>query len=130
MSTDKTKSTPEVTHLLTSKQYDLLKFVTGIVLPAFGTLYFALAEIWHLPAAQQVLGTIIAIQAFLGALLGISSKSYEDSGAKYVGAINVQETPEKLLYSLTLKDDPLGLKDRKEATFQINNKPPIEDPVA
>jgi len=117
-------------HLLSNNLYDVIKFVVGIVIPAVGTLYFALAQIWGLPAAQQVLGTLIATQAFLGALLGISSKSYEDSGAKYVGAINVQETPEKLLYSLTLKDDPQGLKDKKEATFQINNKPPIEDPVA
>ena len=62
--------------LLTNKVYDILKFVTMIILPACGTLYFTIAGIWHLPAAEQVVGTIAAITTFLGAILQISTSQY------------------------------------------------------
>lgn len=61
---------------LSNSNYDFLKWVAQILLPAFGTLYFALASIWGLPYAEQVVGTVTAIDAFLGALLGISTHYY------------------------------------------------------
>lgn len=61
---------------MTNKMYDVLKFIAQILLPALGTLYFALASIWGLPYGEQIVGTITAVDAFLGALLGISSKRY------------------------------------------------------
>ena len=62
--------------ILNNKVYDILKWVAQIVLPALGTLYFALASIWGLRYGRQVVGTITAIDTFLGALLGISSVNY------------------------------------------------------
>ena len=56
--------------------YDFLKWVAQFLLPAAGTLYFALANIWNLPYGEQVVGTITAIDAFLGVILGISSNAY------------------------------------------------------
>lgn len=61
---------------LSNKVYDVLKFIAQIFLPALGTLYFALAGIWGLPYGEQILGTISAIDVFLGALLGLSSAKY------------------------------------------------------
>ena len=61
---------------LSNKAYDVLKFIAQIVLPAIGTLYFALANIWGFPYAEEIVGTITAIDAFLGALLGISTAKY------------------------------------------------------
>lgn len=61
---------------MSNKVYDILKFIAQIVLPAMGTLYFALAGIWNLPYGEQVIGTITAVDTFLGALLGLSSMSY------------------------------------------------------
>lgn len=61
---------------MSNKAYDRWKFVAQIVLPATGTLYFALSQIWGLPYGEQIVGTITAIDAFLGALLGISSIQY------------------------------------------------------
>lgn len=61
---------------LSNQAYDRLKFIAQIVLPALGTLYFALASIWGLPYGEQIVGTITAIDAFLGALLGISTAQY------------------------------------------------------
>lgn len=62
---------------MSNKTYDILKYIAQIVLPAFGTLYFALSTIWGLPYGEQVVGTITAIDAFLGALLGISTAQYK-----------------------------------------------------
>ena len=62
--------------LISNKTYDVLKWIAQILLPAIGTLYFALAGIWGFPYGEQVVGTITAIDAFLGAILGISTKMY------------------------------------------------------
>lgn len=61
---------------LNNKLYDILKWVCLIVLPAIGTLYYALAGIWGFPFGEQVVGTITAIDTFLGALIGISTINY------------------------------------------------------
>ena len=58
------------------KTYDILKYIALVVLPAIATLYFALASIWNLPYGEQIVGTITAIDTFLGALLQISSNKY------------------------------------------------------
>ena len=61
---------------MSNKVYDVLKFIAQILLPALGTLYFALAKIWGFPYAAEIVGTISAVDAFLGALLGISTMQY------------------------------------------------------
>ncbi len=62
---------------MTNKTYDILKYIAQIVLPAIGTLYFALAGIWHLPYSEEVVGTVTAVDTFLGALLMLSSANYK-----------------------------------------------------
>lgn len=59
------------------KVYDVLKWIAMVVLPALGTLYFALAGIWNLPYAEQVVGTVTAVDTFLGVMLGVSSIHYK-----------------------------------------------------
>ena len=65
---------------LSNKAYDILKYIAQIVLPALGTLYFALAGIWGLPYDEQIVGTLTAIDAFLGAILKLSSDQYYRNG--------------------------------------------------
>lgn len=62
--------------IMNNKVYDILKWIAQIALPALGTLYFALAATWGLPYGEQVVGTITAVDTFLGALLGISAANY------------------------------------------------------
>lgn len=62
--------------LLSNKTYDRLKWIAQILLPAIGTLYFALAKIWDFPYAEEIVGTISAVDLFLGTLLGISTANY------------------------------------------------------
>jgi len=61
---------------MSNRVYDALKFIAQIVLPALGTLYFALAKIWGFPYGEEIVGTIAAIDTFLGAVLKISTVQY------------------------------------------------------
>ena len=62
--------------VLHDKVYTILKYIAQIVLPAIGTLYFALAGIWGFPYGEEIVGTITALDTFLGVLLGISTATY------------------------------------------------------
>lgn len=62
--------------MLSNKTYDVLKWIAQLLLPALGTLYFALAGIWGFPYGEQIVGTITAIDTFLGVILGISTAQY------------------------------------------------------
>lgn len=61
---------------MSNKLYDALKWIALVALPAIGTLYFALAGIWGFPYAEQVVGTITALDTFIGVILGISTAQY------------------------------------------------------
>ena len=61
---------------MSNKMYDVLKWIAMVVLPAIATLYLALAGIWGLPYGEEVVGTVMAVDTFLGVLLGISSAQY------------------------------------------------------
>lgn len=65
---------------MSNKTYDILKFIAQVVLPAIGTLYLTLGSIWtgviDLPYPEQISATIMAVDTFLGVLLGISSAQY------------------------------------------------------
>lgn len=61
---------------MSNKIYDTLKLVAEVVLPALGTLYFALSGIWGLPYGEEVIGTITAVDAFLGAFIEYQRVQY------------------------------------------------------
>ena len=62
--------------MLSNKVYDVLKWIALIFLPALAVLYGALARIWGWPYPEEIVLTITAVDTFLGALLGISTASY------------------------------------------------------
>lgn len=107
--------------ILTGRIYDSLKFVAQILLPALGTLYFALAALWNLPNPEQVNGTILAVDAFLGVILGLSSAAYKNNDARFDGVLRVDNDPEadKKVFSLELSSHPDDLEDKKEITFRV-----------
>lgn len=61
---------------MSDKVYNVLKWIAQYLLPGLGTLYFALAGIWGLPFGEEIVGTITAVDTFLGVLLGIASSTY------------------------------------------------------
>ena len=64
---------------MSNKVYNILKWIAMYLLPAVGTLYFALAGIWGFPYGEQIVGTITAVDTFLGIILGISTAQYNKS---------------------------------------------------
>lgn len=62
---------------MSNKTYDILKWIAQYFLPAAATLYFAIARIWGLPYGEQIVGTISAVDVFLGVILGISNANYK-----------------------------------------------------
>lgn len=61
---------------LNDKVYDALKWIAMYLIPALGTLYFALSGIWGFPYGEEIVGTLTAVDTFLGVILGISTVTY------------------------------------------------------
>lgn len=101
---------------LNNKTYDTLKWVALYLLPALGTLYFALSGIWGFPYGEQVVGTITAIDTFLGVILGISTNNYKGDGELTINP----DDPEKDVYNLNLNYPLEDLADKKEIVFKVN----------
>lgn len=90
---------------MSNRTYDILKEITTVILPALGTLYFALSGIWGFPYGEQIVGTITAIVTFLGVCLHISTTSYratkeqdtfnEDSFKEMMGYEHTDNTAEE-----------------------------------
>lgn len=68
--------------IFSNKTYDILKWIAMYLIPAAGTLYFALANIWNLSYGEEVVGTLTAVDTFLGVLLGISTNQYNKNLSK------------------------------------------------
>lgn len=60
---------------MNTKVYNILKWISQILLPAIGTLYFAISVIWKLPYADHLIGTLAAVDTFLGSLLMMKAPS-------------------------------------------------------
>lgn len=93
--------------VMTNKIYNVLKWIATYFLPAIGTLYFALSQIWGLPFGEEIVGTITAIDAFLGVILGISSSKYKGEGTLSVGdddtlTIELNDSPAENLAGRTI----------------------------
>lgn len=62
--------------MMPDKLYDVLAIIGRLILPALGTLYFALAKIWGLPLGEEIVGTLSAVTIFLNAVLKIKSDQF------------------------------------------------------
>lgn len=107
--------------LLNNKLYNTLKTTALIVLPASGAAYFGLASIWGLPNAEQVVGTITVVDTFLGVILGLSTSSYNKSGAKYDGSFMIENNEDGSF--LRLQNVPsAAVLTQNEITLKINRQ--------
>lgn len=121
MSSDLTPTKPSTSPLIVSnKLYDFLKFVAQVFLPALGALYFGLSQIWGLPNGEEVVGTITLVDVFLGALLQISTRQYNNSDVKYDGALNIDTAdPTKDVYTFEVAAPLEELRDKQALTIRV-----------
>jgi len=101
---------PKAPTLFSNRAYDLLKQLVQVVLPGVGALYFTLASIWGFPAAEQVVGTIAAVTVFLGLLLGLSTKQYNNSDAAFDGSVNLAPDYENEVTNVGVSIAPAALE--------------------
>lgn len=107
-----------------NQAYDALKFIALIALPALAVLYFALSSLWEWQYTVQILGTITALDTFLGVLLGISTSSYKKAvvsdGAVTDGTLVIDtENPMKDTYSLEVETPFEELQNKKTITLKV-----------
>lgn len=100
------------------KTYNTIKWIAMYLLPALGTLYFAISRIWGLPYGEQVVGTITAFDTFLGVLLGISSANYEGDGTLKIN----EDNPDKDIYNLELNIPVEELAHKNTIVFKVNSE--------
>jgi len=102
--------------------YNFLKWTTAVGLPGVNTLYFTLSGLWGWPDAEKVIGTIAAVNVFLGLVLAAGTVSYNKSDSKYIGALNVS-TDEDGTASHSLEfNAPLDvLSQQKDLTLKVQN---------
>jgi len=109
--------------MIGSKLYDSLKFLAQILVPALGTLYVALAAIYNWGHVDEVAGTVVAVDTFLGVLVSYLKLKYDASDDRFDGEINVVERPDgKTIMDMQLNKhaDPNDLKDEKQVLFRVN----------
>lgn len=108
--------------LLSNKVYDVLKFVAAVVLPALAVLYITVAPYWDLPKQEEVAGTIMAIDLFLGALLGISTSKYKSDPSRFSGKVVFQDTGQaEPDVNLVLNESPKNFEGKDEVVFKVIN---------
>lgn len=109
--------------IFTNPLYDKLKFIALVLLPALGTLWFAVASIWGLPNTVQIVGTITAVDTFLGVILHLTTNSYYKNGQNFDGTMLVHDTPEKTTFSMELNTDPQDLPGKHSVELNVAKAP-------
>lgn len=105
--------------IFTGRTYDILKQVAQYWLPAAGTLYFTLAGIWGFPYGEQVVGTIVALDVFLGVAVGYSKSQYNKSEMRFDGSLKVDETQDEE-FALEFKQELPELGKQDTVTLKVD----------
>lgn len=118
--------------LLGNLSYAVVKHAAAIAFPALNVFYVAVAQLWHLPKAEEVSGSIAAFNALLGILMGISSASYNKSDSKYSGVLNVTNLGEGTDPAMSVEWDSRShleaLKTTPDIVLRVNQTE-IDQPV-
>lgn len=110
-----------VRNWMSNGTYDVMKFIAQVILPALGTFYFALAALWGFGYGEEVVGTIMALDALLGVTLGISSIQFKKNdanlynGQALVNITDITKPPVRLVLDSTLED----LVNMKSISFKV-----------
>lgn len=109
------------------KTYDRLKFIAQILLPAFATLWFTIGSTWNLEHTVEIVGTITAVDLFLGVILQLSSNRYYKSGANFDGELKIvpkEDGDEKVVFDVQTDPETVIKKMGKHSfEFRVNRDP-------
>lgn len=116
--------------IMTDGTYDLSKKLVQIWLPAIGSLYFGLGNIWGFPEIENVLGSITVITVFLGTVLNVSHNRYKESDDAVDGNVLVHKNEDRTVATLEFhKDDAQTvLTNNQVIKFRVQERPlTVED---
>jgi hypothetical protein len=107
--------------VFSNKVYDKLKFLAQVVLPAIGTLYATVSGLNHWPNTEEVVGTIMAVDFFLGTLLGLSAKQFMNNDGNFAGDLHVVDDADGVQTMLAFNPgtSPESLADQKVVTMKV-----------
>lgn len=109
--------------LLSNAAYDRLKWVAQVLLPALGALYFGLGQIWGFPAIEEVVGSVAVLDTFLGVLLGLSTKQYNNSEAAFDGSVSLTPDHENEVTDVGVSLNPASLESgQKELRLRVRHQ--------
>lgn len=102
--------------------YNKLKSLVTVILPAFSSAYYGLAELWDFPNVAGVVGSIAIITTLLGTLLGISTRSYK-ANYPYDGDLVVSKSESGgKVYALELHGGDVDNLDKRDTiTFKVRS---------
>ena len=111
---------PRLNTVFSNDVYDKLKWVSLVLLPALGALYFGMSQLIGLPYGVEVVGTIALLDTFLGSILGYSSKQYQnETRGELVGFLDVELTDEGKKVQLEFPGDPNDIDQHDKVTFKV-----------
>lgn len=114
-----------------NKVYDILKFISMVVIPAVAALYLGLANLWNWDHTTEVVGSLALFSTFLGTLLQLSAVKYNNSDAStdgYLGATGVDPDTGNPDLGLTLTEHPKVLMKKKTVRLRVGTPPPAPEP--
>lgn len=112
---------------ISPKLYDFLKWMALVLLPGLAALYAGLGSLWNFPAITEVVGSVTAVDTFLGVLLGRSSSNYARQSV--VGEIVAQQDKDGLVtgYRMIANRDPLVFDEQKKAVFTVRREAHLQE---
>lgn len=107
---------------LSNKTYDALKFVSLVLLPGIAAAYFGLSQIWHLPAATEVVGTITIVDTFMGLVIKSSSNQYANSDQGTDGDLLVQQVDGEKFLALGVNQSVEAMTAKDTVTLKVKDQ--------
>lgn len=105
--------------LFNNRAYDLIKFVALVLLPGIGALYFGVAAIWGLPYAEEVVGTIVVVDTFLGGLTGLTAAQYKNSDERFDGTIDLAPGEKEGTTDMNVSLSPEAVYGKDEVVVKV-----------
>ena len=105
--------------MFSDRLYNKLKWAVMILMPALSALYVGLAELWGLPGALTVSGTMALLAAFFGTLLGISTKNYNQAPTPSDGLIEYEELEQGIDLNFSTTAEMRDLIKKDQLLFEV-----------
>lgn len=106
--------------LLGDKIYNVVKNGAMVVLPALSAFYYALATIWGWPEPEKVVGTLAALNVFLGVVAVVAKVLYDKSGAGFDGTVDLQHVDGQKTVVMDIQTHPEDMLSQKTVTLKVN----------